>query len=684
MSRQVATALLLLAVSISLGSVSPMEPVLDRQSGCPSGDTDNDGICDVDDNCPNSSNTNQADSEGGPLIWIARNANDVSLTGLGLIHPVTAGLTNSGLSGWGDSQHNIFMETAGLSVLATDLSGHANLLVGTFGSGRLVYSGIEPSSHQPTGETEALIRQAVAWANQSGGMPSVLWVGPEPQSWNSGVAVVTQIDGAELGSQFFAGFDVIYVDPETNNPSTLYGRRSEIASFVNNGGGLITENGGAFGDVYFGWVPMPEDGDGVGDACDNCPDVSNLDQLDGDGDLVGDACDNCPVDDNPGQEDGDGDDVPLTSEDQNWNTVVKTALGDAHPATSGLTNAGLSNWGGPGVSQRNTFPQTGGMDVLTTDGSGQASLLAGAYGDGRRIYSGLEPSAQQGYGEAEALIRFSVLWAGQTAGAVNVLWVGNDPIDWNTGIATVTPIAGSSEFATKSFSGLDVIYVTRRSVAPQILSNRASDVAAFVDAGGGLIVESGGNTSGPSDFGWVPSQPDGFGDACDICPDSPDSAQSDDDLDGIGSACDSCPLEPGFPDLDGDLICDSNDNCPGEFNPNQLDFDSDGLGDNCDPSSGSLRLTLEDPLFMSWNTEGWTSWSLYRGDLAALRTGGDYTQLLGSNPIADQACGLSTNTHFDAWFPDPGDAAFYLVAGSNGDLGVDGQGLSRPNANPCP
>jgi hypothetical protein len=36
------------------------------------------------------------------------------------------------------------------------------------------------------------------------------------------------------------------------------------------------------------------DGDGIGDACDNCPITPNADQTDTDGDGVGDACDLCP------------------------------------------------------------------------------------------------------------------------------------------------------------------------------------------------------------------------------------------------------------------------------------------------------------------------------------------------------------------------------------------------------
>ena len=49
------------------------------------------------------------------------------------------------------------------------------------------------------------------------------------------------------------------------------------------------------------------DSDGVGDACDNCPESDNPSQEDGDADAVGNSCDNCPTVANPDQEDSDGD-----------------------------------------------------------------------------------------------------------------------------------------------------------------------------------------------------------------------------------------------------------------------------------------------------------------------------------------------------------------------------------------
>jgi hypothetical protein len=49
------------------------------------------------------------------------------------------------------------------------------------------------------------------------------------------------------------------------------------------------------------------DGDGIPDAEDNCPEVSNADQADSDGDGPGDVCDNCLDRSNTDQDDCDND-----------------------------------------------------------------------------------------------------------------------------------------------------------------------------------------------------------------------------------------------------------------------------------------------------------------------------------------------------------------------------------------
>lgn len=60
-----------------------------------------------------------------------------------------------------------------------------------------------------------------------------------------------------------------------------------------NGGGVSDDAPGADADVD-GSEELDQDGDGVVDADDNCPSVSNRDQENEDGDSPGNACDNCP------------------------------------------------------------------------------------------------------------------------------------------------------------------------------------------------------------------------------------------------------------------------------------------------------------------------------------------------------------------------------------------------------
>jgi|GEM_PF-5514917 len=84
-------------------------------------------------------------------------------------------------------------------------------------------------------------------------------------------------------------------------------------------------------EPIYKWIQKDTDGDGIGDACDSCPDkknlnsdkdqdliddacdvcptIPNLDQADQDKDGIGDACDNCKTVANPNQEDQDKDGI---------------------------------------------------------------------------------------------------------------------------------------------------------------------------------------------------------------------------------------------------------------------------------------------------------------------------------------------------------------------------------------
>ncbi len=187
---------------------------------------------------------------------------------------------------------------------------------------------------------------------------AVLWVGFESSvALSGGEFDVTRITPSDFATQSLGDFGVIVID-DTNSLSILQSRASDISEFVSTGGGLVTDNGGAFD---FSWVPNAAD---------------------------------------------------LTWTSANGDDVFLTAAGATHPVTAGLTNAGLANWGN---SYHTLFTATGGMDVLTVSSTDLASTLAGGFGSGRLVYFGLHPTGHQPIGESLPLIRQSVGWAAPEA-----------------------------------------------------------------------------------------------------------------------------------------------------------------------------------------------------------------------------------------------------------------------------
>ena len=180
---------------------------------------------------------------------------------------------------------------------------------------------------------------------------------------------------------------------------------------------------------------------------------------------------------------------------------------------------------------------------------------------------------------------------------------------------------------------------------------------------------------------------DGVPDTADNCPLTPNPDQIDQDADTLGDACDPCPTD-SLNDEDGDGICGLSDNCRYVANPSQVDADGDGEGDACDYDDRLTFLSMTGDGGITWQSDSnFETYNIYRGDLEALRTTGEYTQDPLVVPLAFRTCDHVLSQMPDDFAPPVGSGVFYLVSGREnfveGDLGFDGEGQLRPNQAPC-
>ena len=303
------------------------------------------------------------------------------------------------------------------------------------------------------------------------------------------------------------------------------------------------------GDVCDG----DDDGDGRLDGSDNCPLTANADQGDADSDGTGDACeddddadgltdamDNCPRHVNPAQTDTDGD-------------------GHGDPCDCRETD--------PGVS---TQPGEIGPTLRLDRAAGTTLYWVRGYqGHTTSIYRATHTPGQAWDTTPDCLaahVTASSWAAGATAPAVGSLY---------SYLVTGANACGEGLLGAAS------------SGTPTLPSAPCSGPALDTDTDGVtnlldncVLAANPTQTDGDRDF---------VGTACDNCPGTFNVDQVNTDGDGSGDACDD--------DDDNDGVPDVADNCRVVVNPTQADFDEDDIGDACDTCTDSDDDGLGNPGF---------------------------------------------------------------------------------------
>lgn len=353
-----------------------------------------------------------------------------------------------------------------------------------------------------------------------------------------------------------------------------------------------------------GCQSVDRDGDGVPDARDNCPGVSNAGQNDRDDDGVGNACDNCPGQSNPHQADRDGDGVGNACDncrsDRNAGQADRDGDGDGNVCDNcpGVPNSGQRDRDGDGIGNAcDNCPNDRNGGQADDDGDGVGNVCDNCRGmpnggqrdtdmDGRGdVCDGDDDD--DGVPDTMDNCRL-VPNAGQRDTDMDGRGDACQGDDDGDGVP-------DEEDNCRREPNPDQADMDGDGVGDACDDSDGDGIPDMVDDGDlddDGVVDEVDVCPDVADPDQTDTDGDGVGDACeddadgdgvpdgvDVCPDVPDELQLDLDGDGIGDECDD--------DRDGDGVADDDDVCP-EVSDDQLDTDDDGIGDACEEPEGAM------------------------------------------------------------------------------------------------
>jgi hypothetical protein len=267
-------------------------------------DADNDGVDDEVDNCPEVENADQADSDG-----VFADVEVVPFSYRSPSNQARVAVTNDDeVSGaialgfdfefFGQTFSEVYVSSNGfLRFGASGSSGSAPTPLPNFAGDAGLIAGywedLDP------GEGGRVVYETL------GSAPNRIFVlsYEDIQHYPRGVPVTFQILLRETSNQV----DIRCLDCSSDGGGHVQGVQAPQASFGLTFAGRNDQNFSVQRDAVRFTTGENELSDGIGDACDVCPMVSDPNQADADNDGVGDLCDNCPAMANSDQADADGD-----------------------------------------------------------------------------------------------------------------------------------------------------------------------------------------------------------------------------------------------------------------------------------------------------------------------------------------------------------------------------------------